>query len=1151
MQTHLTLAVQLFVINPQPLPCMNHTHMACATGLTGGPAQSVSLRNSLGKSTSAGLLRKSILSLTLFAACFATEASAADYYVDSAAGADANNGTSPSTPWQNLSKVNSVMFAAGDNVYFKRGGVWTGTLYPKIDSNPLNITAGSGTSPTNRVTFDAYGTPTDPKPKINGGGAKWAVQIVNKQYFTFQNFHVTNIATTDGNRMGIRVAFGGDGTPLGSIHQFRDVKILNNDISDVWGITVRAQGIYDQSGGIYVEQMAYNGSQTQVDGLLIEGNYFYNNRCIGLHVKAASNYNGREELWATNLKIRENIFDGSGADHIVLNGATGALIECNAGYDAGISTLSTYDADCWIVGMWSCYHTRDITFQFNEVARTRNNILNGIKGDSQAFDVDLGTLGKHVFQYNYTHENEGGVLLVMPDPTRSKVAYYRYNLSVNDGRKTFTGCQFAMNFNPAISAAYVYNNVFYSTLPEGFKMRDYAGAYYYNNIFHVTSAIYPTAPVFSHNAYYGHTPDVNDPYKVVADPKFAGTPVVAPNNDGYTLTNTQPFKIQATSPLINAGMTIPPLGIGTDLLDNGGRDFWGNPLYAGGHADIGAHEFVGGSAPAPGTVTFVDNPAGASITYTGPWTHPSDTDYYNSTKSMTAGVGAYVQHTFTGNNVGVYGAKGPNMGKVSLNVDNGTSVLVDCYWPVPLHRVLLHHFTGLANTAHTLRATVMTKNPAASSNLVVIDYFQRNPVAPPTAPVVTTIDAAPGAGVVYNGSWTHFTTDAAADQAYYGKTRSVSSTVGAYVDFTFTGTGVRLIGTKGGAFGKINVSVNGGAATSVNCYQDLITEFQRHLFEVNNLTPGTHTLRVTVAAKDPASTANTIALDLIQAIGTAAAGGADIIKDNTDATGITLSGAWSSSVSVSGFQGTDYVTSPAGSTSTVRYTPTIPASGTYEVFARWTQLANRASAVPYEINSASGTVTVAKDQRAQGSQWVSLGLYPFNAGTTGNVRIHSTATDGYTIADAVRFTRQSQGVEVVVDASDPTGVTTTGSWTASTTTAGYHGANALNDGNTKSGTQSVQFTPNLPTSGTYEVFAWWPAATNRSPSVPFKVTHAGGNQTVNVDQRTNGSQWYSLGTYTFNAGTTGNVLVTNAYTGPLPVPSQCYVITDAVRFVRQ
>jgi hypothetical protein len=1086
----------------------------------------------------------------------ATSVLATDYYVDDVGGSNNNSGLL-GAPWRDLVKVNDVIFQPGDNVFFRRGGVWNGTLYPKSGTTFATITQGSGSSPTNRVTFDAYGT--GDKPKINGNGAPVAVQIINKQYFTLQNFHITNIAGADGNRIGIRVAFGGTGAPIGVVHQYKDVQILNNDITDVWGTTTRPQRLYDNTGGIYVEMMDYLGSQTQVDSLLIQGNYFADNRCIGLHVKAPKNYLDREDLWATNLKIRENIFQGSGADHIVVNGATGALIEYNAAYDAGLSSLSTYDNDCHIAGMWSAYHTRDITFQFNEVARTRNNnINNGTKGDSQAFDADLGTWGKHIFQYNYTHENEGGVLILMPDPTRSKVAYYRYNLSVNDGRKTNTACQFSMHPYPPLSYAYVYNNVFYSTKPDGFKFRDYAGAYYYNNVFHVTSAIYPTAPVFSNNAYYGHFPDVNDPYKVVADPKFVGLLPTGAAPDGNIPANTQVFKLQANSPLINAGMNIPALGLPGDLLGNGGRDFWGETLYSGtgSRADIGAHEFPGGTAAAPAAVTFVDNPAGASVTYAGPWTHPTnDYDYYLSTKSMTSGVGAYTQHTFTGTNVGVYGAMGPNMGKVFLTMDSGASVLVDCYWPVPRHRVLLHQFTGLANVAHTLRATVMAKNLAASSNLVVIDYFQRDPVAPAAGPIVTPIDAAPGTGKVYTGTWTHFTTDANTTDLYYAKTRSVSATVGAYADFTFTGTGVRLLGTKGGAFGKINVSIDGGAITSVNCYHDILDEFQRTLFEGTNLSPGTHTLRVTVATKDPASTANTIALDLIQAIspvGGTGPGGADIILDNTAATGVTLTGVWSPSTSVSGFYGTNYVSSPTSATSNVLYTPTIASAGTYEVFARWTQLTNRATTVPYEITSASGTVTVPKDQTAQGSQWVSLGVFPFNAGTTGNVRIRATSSPGYTIADAVRFTQQqATPVDIVVDASDTTGVTKVGTWTPSGTTAGYHGADALNDGNTKSGTQTVRFTPNLPVAGTYEVFAWWPAATNRSPSVPFKITHASGSPTVNVNQQANGSQWYSLGTYTFNAGTTGNVLITNAYTGPLPIPSQCYVIADAVRFVKQ
>lgn len=1126
---------------------MNHLTSARATRTSGVSAQLLPASGRRGQIRFPAF-HKSLLAAALAVAFLAADASATDYYVDSIAGDDDNNGTSESTPWQSLTKVNGVIFLPGDNVLFKRGREWSGTLYPKSGTTFATITDGSGSGPSSRVTFDAYGDPEDPKPIINGGGAAVAVQIINKQYFTFRNFHVTNIAAADGHRIGIRVAFGGTGAPLDRIHQYKDVQILENDITDVWGVTTRTQGLYDNTAGIYVAMLDYLGSQTQVDGLLIQGNYFENNRCIGLHVKAPENYLNREDLWATNLVIAENIFMGSGADHIVVNGAKGAVIECNAAYDAGLASLSTYDPDCHIAGIWSAYHTRDFTFQFNEVARTRNNILNGIKGDSQAFDADLGTWGKHVFQYNYTHENEGGVLILMPDPTRSKVAYYRYNLSVNDGRKTNTGCQFSMHPYPPLSYAYVYNNVFYSTKPDGFKLRDFSGAYYYNNVFHVPAAIYPTAPVFSNNAYYGHVPDVNDPYKVVADPKFAGPLPVGPAEDEYTLAHTQLFKLLADSPLINAGMAIPSLGLPGDLLDNGGRDFWNNPLYAGGYADIGAHEVVGGSAAAPAPVTFVDNPAGASVTYAGPWTHSTtDYNYYNSTKSITSGLGAYVDHTFTGTNVTVHGAKGPDMGKVNINLDGGASVLVDCYWPVPLYKVPLHRFTGLANSAHTVRVAVEAKNPVSSGNLVVIDYFQRDPVNPSVAPAIVAIDNAPAAGVVYSGTWSHLTADA----KYYAKTSSNSSSVGAYADFSFTGTGVRLYGSKGGGFGKVNVSIDGGTPVSVNAYQDLITEHQSVLFEATNLSPGAHTLRATVATKDPASSGNTIALDLVQAI-TAASGSMDIIKDNTDATGVTFAGAWSSSTSVSGFYGTNYVSSPAGTTNTATYTPTLPVAGTYEVFGRWTQLNNRATVVPFEINSAGGTATVNKNQRMEGSQWVSLGVHAFNAGTSGNVVIRSTGTDGYTIADAVRFSLvQQQTVDVVIDSSDTAGVTKTGTWTASTTTAGYYGANALNDGNTKSGTQTVQFTPNLPAAGTYKVYAWWPASGNRSPSVPFKVTHAGGNQTLNVNQQTNGSQWYLLGTYTFNAGTGGNVLITNAYTGGGSPPSQCYVIADAVRFVKQ
>ena len=57
----------------------------------------------------------------LFVILFSTicfSASATNYYV-SANGNDANNGTSTSTPWQTINKLNSFKgFGVGDNVYF-------------------------------------------------------------------------------------------------------------------------------------------------------------------------------------------------------------------------------------------------------------------------------------------------------------------------------------------------------------------------------------------------------------------------------------------------------------------------------------------------------------------------------------------------------------------------------------------------------------------------------------------------------------------------------------------------------------------------------------------------------------------------------------------------------------------------------------------------------------------------------------------------------------------------------------------------------------------------------------------------------------------------------------------------------------------------
>jgi hypothetical protein len=128
-------------------------------------------------------------------------ASATDYYV-STSGSNSNNGTSASTPWQTLSKVQSVCNAGtinpGDRILFKRGDSFTGTI--SIGSIWGNH-AKSGTA-ANPITFGAYGTGAKPVFLYPQGGStnvtNRITMIVNGvDYYIFDNLNFTDLNTTN------------------------------------------------------------------------------------------------------------------------------------------------------------------------------------------------------------------------------------------------------------------------------------------------------------------------------------------------------------------------------------------------------------------------------------------------------------------------------------------------------------------------------------------------------------------------------------------------------------------------------------------------------------------------------------------------------------------------------------------------------------------------------------------------------------------------------------------------------------------------------------------------------------------------------------------------------------------------------------------
>ncbi|MCD6365693.1 MAG: hypothetical protein J7M14_07440, partial [Planctomycetes bacterium] len=101
----------------------------------------------------------------------------------------------------------------------------------------------------------------------------------------------------------------------------------------------------------------------------------------------------------------------------------------------------------------------------------------------------------------------------------------------------------------------------------------------------------------------------------------------------------------------------------------------------------------------------------------------------------------------------------------------------------------------------------------------------------------------------------------------------------------------------------------------------------------------------------------------------------------------------------------------------------------------------------------------------------------------------------------------------------------------------YHYASAA-------GTRTCEWRPDLQ-GGSYDVYVWYPSGSSSAQDAPFTVYYSGGNTTVDVDQTTNTNQWFYIGTWTFSAGTSGRVELTNGAT------SGNYHRADAVKFEQE
>jgi hypothetical protein len=129
--------------------------------------------------------------------------------------------------------------------------------------------------------------------------------------------------------------------------------------------------------------------------------------------------------------IRGNLIEGVPGDGIVPIACDGALVEHNRMRDCPrLLPEGEAAAGIW---PWSCDNT---LVQYNEVSDHK------APWDGQGFDADWNCRGT-VIQYNFSHDNEGGFLLVCSDASSkgdwnigNQGTVVRHNLSVNDGLRS-------------------------------------------------------------------------------------------------------------------------------------------------------------------------------------------------------------------------------------------------------------------------------------------------------------------------------------------------------------------------------------------------------------------------------------------------------------------------------------------------------------------------------------------------------------------------------------------------------------------------------------------------------------------------------------------------------------------------------------------
>jgi len=176
-------------------------------------------------------------------------------------------------------------------------------------------------------------------------------------------------------------------------------------------------------------------------------------------------------------------------------------------------------------------------------------------------------------------------------------------------------------------------------------------------------------------------------------------------------------------------------------------------------------------------------------------------------------------------------------------------------------------------------------------------------------------------------------------------------------------------------------------------------------FEFDAGDPGNNFIRV---KRDASSTGSSTSADAVKLVPQFSA---------TPGSSYQETGTWANSSASNEYAGQSRWTDTIGSYAT--WTPALSTSGTYTVYVWYTTTGNRDANAKYTVHDSTGDTVISPyiDQDENAGQWVPLGEFDFDAGTSGYVKVerHAGSTGNSTSADAVAFMPGSGVVTGAVD----------------------------------------------------------------------------------------------------------------------------------------